>query len=64
MAASFIGCVRATCTAEPSPVIAAISEKNSPNTDAMTMLLRANSSSRLRSRYHALMPTTTTADST
>ena len=64
MAASFIGCVRATCTAEPSPVIATISEKNSPNTDATTMLLRANSSSRLRSRYHALMPTTTTADST
>ena len=64
MAASFMGWVRATCTADPSPVEASSRALARPNTDAVAMLLRAIFSSRLRSRNHALMPTTTTAAST
>ena len=64
MAASFIGWVLATCTADPSPVDANNTELQSPNMEAITILFRAICFSRFFSRYHALIPITTTAAST
>ncbi len=58
MAASFIGCTRATIAPERSPEKAATRAKTSPKTDASAMLLRAMRRWRPRSRYHALTPMT------
>ncbi len=63
MAASFIGCTRATSAPDLSPVVAASRAKSSPNGAAMPMLRRAVSRSRSRSRYQALTPTTNRAAS-
>ena len=60
-AASFIGWVRATTTPDESPVSMTSPQAISPKMLPTNMLLLANRTSRLRSRYHALMPTTTTA---
>ena len=61
MAASFMGCTRATMAPERSPVKAVTSAKTNPKAEAMAMLRRAISCSRRRSRYHALTPTTNSA---
>ena len=64
MAASFMGCTRATMAPERSPVKAVTSAKTNPKAEAMAMLRRAISCSRRRSRYHALTPTTNSDAST
>ncbi len=64
MAASFMGCTRATTVPDRSPVTAVTTAKTTPKNDAMAMLLRAIRSSRRRNRYQALTPTTKSAAST
>jgi hypothetical protein len=64
MAASFMGCTRATMEPDLSPVNAVTSAKTNPKAEAMAMLLRAIFCSRPRSRYQAETPTTNRAAST
>ena len=58
MAASFIGCTRATTAPDRWPVQAVSSAKTAPKSDATAMLLTAIRCSRRRSRYQAQTPTT------
>ena len=63
MAASFIGCTRATMAPERSPVKAVTRAAARPKSEAMAMLRVASLRSRRLSRYQALTPTTNSAAS-